>query len=68
MAEFVRDRGATPYTITNGTYKYPEPLVGLFPEIGVSVDTLDEAAARRIERYNLPRVLSFIEPTRVWRP
>jgi pyruvate-formate lyase-activating enzyme len=61
MAEFVRDRGATPYTITNGTYKHPERLVGLFPEIGVSIDTLDEAAARKIGRCNLPRVLSFIE-------
>jgi MoaA/NifB/PqqE/SkfB family radical SAM enzyme len=61
MAEFVRDRGATPYTITNGTYKHPERLVGLFPEVGVSIDTLDESAAREIGRYNLPRVLSFVE-------
>ena len=35
--------------------------MGLFPRIGVSVDTLDVAAAERIGRYNLPRVLSFIE-------
>jgi MoaA/NifB/PqqE/SkfB family radical SAM enzyme len=61
MAEFVRDRGARPYTITNGTYKHPERLVGLFPEIGVSIDTLDEAAAEKTGRYNLPRVLSFVE-------
>lgn len=61
MAEFARDRGATPYTITNGTYKHPDRLVGLFPEIGVSIDTLDEAAARKIGRYNLPRVLAFVE-------
>jgi pyruvate-formate lyase-activating enzyme len=61
LAEFVRERGATPYTITNGTYKHPERLVGLFPEIGVSIDTLDEAAAHQIGRYNLPRVLAFVE-------
>ena len=61
MAEFVRVRGATPYTITNGTYKHPERLAGLFPEIGVSIDTLDDAAARKIGRYNLARVLSFVE-------
>jgi MoaA/NifB/PqqE/SkfB family radical SAM enzyme len=60
MAEFVRDTGARPYTITNGTYKHPERLAGLFPQIGVSVDTLDDAAGRKIGRYNLPRVLSFI--------
>jgi len=61
MAEFVRDKGATPYTITNGTYKHPERLIGLFPKVGVSVDTLDEAAGEKIGRHNLPRVLSFIE-------
>jgi MoaA/NifB/PqqE/SkfB family radical SAM enzyme len=61
MAEFVLDRGSTPYTITNG------PAIirsgsGLLPEIGGSVDTLDEAATRGIgRRYNLPRVLSFVE-------
>jgi MoaA/NifB/PqqE/SkfB family radical SAM enzyme len=61
MAELVRERGTTPYTITNGTYKHPERLVGLFPRVGVSVDTLDAAVGERIGRHNLPRVLSFIE-------
>ena len=61
MAEFVRQKGATAYTITNGTYKHPERLVGLFPRLGVSIDTLDEAAGERIGRHNLPRVLSFVE-------
>src|SRR5581483_11858571 len=42
MAEYVRALGSTPYTITNGTYKHPERFVGLFPRVGVSVDTLDE--------------------------
>jgi hypothetical protein len=31
MTEFVRQKGATPYTITNGTYKHPERPVSLFP-------------------------------------
>jgi pyruvate-formate lyase-activating enzyme len=61
MARFARDLGARPYTITNGTCKHPERFVGLFPQVGISVDTLDEAAGRKIGRYNLPRVLSFIE-------
>jgi MoaA/NifB/PqqE/SkfB family radical SAM enzyme len=61
MAEFARDMGSCPYTITNGTHKHPERFVGLFPRVGVSVDTLDEAVARKIGRYNLPRVISFIE-------
>jgi len=61
LAELVRQKGSRPYTITNGTHKHPERFAGLFPEVGVSVDTLDEAVARKIGRYNLPRVLSFIE-------
>jgi MoaA/NifB/PqqE/SkfB family radical SAM enzyme len=61
MAELVRSVGARPYTITNGTYKHPERMVGLFPQVGISVDTLDDEAGRKIGRYNLPRVLSFIE-------
>jgi MoaA/NifB/PqqE/SkfB family radical SAM enzyme len=61
MAELVRSLGARPYTITNGTCKHPERMVGLFPQVGISVDTLDDEAGRKIGRYNLPRVLSFIE-------
>jgi MoaA/NifB/PqqE/SkfB family radical SAM enzyme len=59
MAAYVREVGARPYTITNGTYKHPERFAGLFPEVGVSIDTLDESAARGIGRYNLSRVLKF---------
>lgn len=59
MAERVRGLGATPYTITNGTYKHPERFIGLFPWVGVSIDTLDEDTAAKIGRHNLPRVLSF---------
>lgn len=61
MAQLARDRGAQPYTITNGTYKHPERFIGLFSSLGVSVDTLDEKRARQIGRYNLKRVLAFVE-------
>jgi MoaA/NifB/PqqE/SkfB family radical SAM enzyme len=61
MAERVRALAGMPYTITNGTYKHPEHFIGLFPRVGVSIDTLDAAAAAKIGRYNLPRVLSFVE-------
>jgi len=45
MAERVRDIGSVPYTITNGTHKYPERFIGLFPRLGVSVDTMNEEEA-----------------------
>jgi MoaA/NifB/PqqE/SkfB family radical SAM enzyme len=61
MAEFVQEKGSRPYTITNGTYKHPERLIGLFPRIGVSVDTLDEVEGEKIGRHNLPRVLAFVD-------
>lgn len=64
MAEYVRDIGSEPYTITNGTHKHPERFVGLFRGIGVSVDTLNEREAEAIGRFNLPRVLGFIEALR----
>jgi MoaA/NifB/PqqE/SkfB family radical SAM enzyme len=60
MAQRVREMGSRPYTITNGTYRHPERFIGLFTRVGVSVDTLDESAARRIGRHNLPRVLGFV--------
>jgi MoaA/NifB/PqqE/SkfB family radical SAM enzyme len=59
MGKFVREMGSKPYTITNGSYKHPEHFVDLFDQVGVSVDTLDEAAATQIGRHNLPRVLAF---------
>lgn len=60
MAEYIHQVGAQPYTITNGSYKYPERFLGIFSQIGVSIDSLDEAAAREIGRYNLGRVIEFI--------
>lgn len=61
MAGRVREIGSEPYTITNGTYHHPARFVNVFSRVGVSVDTLDAAAARQIGRHNLPRVLGFIE-------
>jgi MoaA/NifB/PqqE/SkfB family radical SAM enzyme len=61
MAQFVLGLGIQPYTITNGTYKHPDRFIGLFPEVGVSVDTLDDTQGRKIGRYNLSRVRAFIE-------
>lgn len=64
MAERVREIGSQPYTITNGTHKHPERFIGLFPRIGVSIDSLNADEAKKIGRYNLPRVLAFIEALR----
>lgn len=62
MAEYIHHTvGSVPYSITNGTYKHPERFIGLFPKLGVSVDTLDDSVATKIGRHNLPRVLSFID-------
>jgi MoaA/NifB/PqqE/SkfB family radical SAM enzyme len=61
MAKLVRELGSKPYTITNGTCKHPVNFVGLFDQVGVSVDSLDESAAKAIGRYNLPRVLEFVK-------
>ena len=61
MAARVKEVGSVPYTITNGTYKDWQEFLPLFPSIGVSMDTLDEAEAEKIGRFNLPRVQQFIE-------
>lgn len=61
MAQLVREVGSKPYTITNGTHKHPEHFFGLFANVGVSIDTLDAAVARQVGRYNLKRVIAFVE-------
>jgi MoaA/NifB/PqqE/SkfB family radical SAM enzyme len=61
MAAHARRIGSEPFTITNGTYKYPEHFAESFTAIGVSIDTIDPKEAERIGRYNLPRVLEFVE-------
>lgn len=61
MAAHARSIGAEPYTITNGTYRYPEHFRESFRAIGVSIDSLDPGEAERIGRYNLERVLEFVD-------
>lgn len=61
MAAHVKTLGSVPFTITNGTYKYPQHFKTHFSQLGISVDTLDAAEASRIGRHNLERVLAFIE-------
>jgi MoaA/NifB/PqqE/SkfB family radical SAM enzyme len=60
MAQHVVSLGATPYTITNGTYRHPAHFAESFSRVGVSVDTLDPAAAEKVGRRNLARVLQFV--------
>lgn len=61
MAARVKELGSTPFAITNGTYKDPERFFEYFDSVGVSLDTLDEQKATEVGRYNLPRVLDYIE-------
>ncbi len=61
MAQAVRARGLTPFTITNGAQIDVDRLAATFPRIGVSIDTLDAAEAERIGRYKLARVLTNLE-------
>ncbi|WP_426336541.1 radical SAM protein [Pseudoduganella sp. R-31] len=64
MAAYARTIGAEPFTITNGTYKYPEHFLADFRQIGVSIDTLDACEAASIGRHNLERVIEFVENLR----
>lgn len=61
MAEHARALGCRPYTITNGSHKHPEQFIGLFPQVGVSIDSIDPSVATNIGRYNLSRVITFVE-------
>lgn len=61
MAERARALRSEPYTITNGSYRRPERFIGLFTRVGVSIDSLDESAAKAIGRYNLHRVIEFVD-------
>lgn len=60
MAAYARSIGSEPYTITNGTYRYPERFKKNFTRIGVSIDTLDAEEASRIGRHNLSRTIEFV--------
>ncbi len=61
MARAVRTRGLRVYTITNGTRVDALQFAAGLHTVGVSVDTLDANEARRIGRYNLPKVLANLE-------
>jgi molybdenum cofactor biosynthesis enzyme MoaA len=61
MAAYARSIGAEPFTITNGTYRYPEHFLADFRQIGVSIDTLNAEEAAAIGRHNLQRVLDFVD-------
>jgi MoaA/NifB/PqqE/SkfB family radical SAM enzyme len=61
MAAYARAVGAEPFTITNGSYKYPEHFLADFRQVGVSIDTLNADEAAGIGRHNLERVLNFVD-------
>ncbi len=61
MAQFLRNRNLKPYTILNGSRVDVPMLDAWFPTFGVSVDSLDEAWAKRIGWHNLPKVLHNID-------
>jgi MoaA/NifB/PqqE/SkfB family radical SAM enzyme len=62
MVTRVRARGHRPYTITNGSaLPYPEHVAEAFPEIGISIDSLNETEAERIGRTHLDRVLRNLD-------
>lgn len=58
MADEITAQGKVPYTITNGSLiRDPARVVRTFPEIGISIDTLDPEEAQRIGRLKLARML-----------
>ena len=61
MAETVRTRGLVPYTITNGSCAEPGKFAAAFPNVAVSIDTLDPVEAERIGRHKLNRVLENLD-------
>lgn len=61
MVAYVHRKGHVPYTIINGSRVDVARIARLFPQIGISLDTLDAAIAEKIGRYNLPKVLANLE-------
>jgi MoaA/NifB/PqqE/SkfB family radical SAM enzyme len=61
MARAVRARGLRVTTITNGSRVDAAQFARGLHRVGVSVDTFDADEARRIGRYNLPKVLANLE-------
>ena len=61
MVAYVRSKGHQAYTILNGSRVDVARISSLFPQIGISLDTLDVAVATKIGRCNLPKVLANLE-------
>lgn len=61
MAKQVAESGKTPYTITNCSGLDSVAIAELFPEIGVSLDTLDPDEAERVGRHDLKEVLANLD-------
>ncbi len=61
MTAGVRARGFVPTTITNGYEIDVARMAAELPNVGVSIDTLDETEATRIGRLKLHRVLANLE-------
>ena len=61
MVEKVALSGKCPYTITNCSNIDISRAAALFPQIGVSLDTLEEGEAERIGRFGLSGVIRNLE-------
>lgn len=62
MVAAVQQRGLTPYTITNASLiRDPQWFAQAFPQIGISIDTLDAELSETIGRIRLPRALKGVD-------
>jgi hypothetical protein len=61
MADYVATSGHTPYSILNGSRIDAARIAATFPQIGISLDTLDTSTAERIGRHSLAKVLRNLE-------
>lgn len=61
MVERIWGLGKIPYTITNASLLDSPQVAKWFPEIGVSLDTVDPRESQKIGRYKLGRALGNLE-------
>ena len=61
MVAYVHTKRHQPYTILNGSRVDVQRISRRFPQIGISLDTLDAAVAEKIGRFNLAKVLANLE-------
>jgi MoaA/NifB/PqqE/SkfB family radical SAM enzyme len=61
MVDAIRFRRLIPYTITNGSILDPARVSAAFPNIGISIDTVDPEFAKKIGRFKLHRVLRNLD-------